>query len=71
MDIISESTIEEMITFVKQMRSKMVVGGENMGTDDFKSGRRSMINIEWTAKWPCNSLITTSGLPDMEDYYNY
>ncbi|CAF9936511.1 hypothetical protein IMSHALPRED_010790 [Imshaugia aleurites] len=70
-DIISESTTEELIAFVKQMRSKMVVGGEHMGTDDFKLGRRSMPNIEFTAKHPCNSLITKSGLTDMEGYYCY
>lgn len=70
-DIISESKTEEIMAFVKQMRSKMVVGGEHMGTDDFKLGRRSMIYIKWTIESPGNSLITKSGFSDMEGHYCY
>lgn len=68
MDIISESTHDQSIAFVKQMRSKMVVGGEQTGTDGFILGQRSMSTLEWTITHPANSLCTSSRYPDMESY---
>ena len=67
MDIISESTHEQNIAFVKQMRSKMVVGGEQMGTEDFLLGKRSMPSVSWTIRQPANSLLTGSKYPDVEE----
>ena len=68
MDIISESTDGQSIAFVKQMRSKMVVGGEQMGTDGLILGQRSMSTLEWTITHPANSLCTSPRYPDMESY---
>lgn len=68
MDIISESTDGQSIVFMNQMRSKMVMGGEQMGTDGFILGQRSMSTLEWTITHPTNSLCTSSRYPDMESY---
>lgn len=68
MDIISESTHDQIIAFVKQMRSKMLVGGEQMGTDGFILGESSMSTLEWTITHPAHSLCTSSRYPDMESY---
>ncbi|KAF6240733.1 hypothetical protein HO173_001406 [Letharia columbiana] len=67
MDIVSEDTSEEIIAFVRQLRSKMVVGGEQVGTESFTLGRRSIPSVSWTARDPPNSLATGSTLPDMEE----
>lgn len=69
MDIIGESTHEEHINFVKHLRSKMVVGGEQMGTEDFVLGEREIPCLKWTIGDPCNSLLTTSKYPDMEENF--
>ena len=71
MDVISESTPEQITTFVKEMRSKMVVGGEQMGSEGFRLGLRSMASIPWTANRPGNSLLTKPNIPDMERHYCY
>ena len=71
MDVISESTPEQITTFVKEMRSKMVVGGEQTGSEGFRLGLRSMASIPWTANNPRNSLLTKSNIPDMERHYCY
>lgn len=67
MGIVSENTSEEIIASVQQLRSKMMVGGEQMGTESFTLGRRSMPSVSWTARDPPNSLATVSTLPDMEE----
>lgn len=67
MDIIGESTHEQNIAFVKEMRSKMVVGGEQMGTEDFVLGQRSMLCIPWMIEERGNSLLTSSKYPDIEE----
>lgn len=67
MDIIGESTHKQNVAFVKEMRSKMVVGGEQMGTEDFVLGQRSMPCIPWTIEEPGNSLLTSSKYPEMEE----
>ncbi len=64
-DIIGESTSEETIAFVKEMRSRMVVGGEHIGTDSFVLGQRSTPHIDWTIKEPANSLLTSPNIVDM------
>ena len=69
MDIIGESTDEQNITFVRQMRSKMVVGGEQMGTEGFVLGKRPVPALEWTIADPCNSLLTSLEYPDMEESF--
>ena len=68
MDIINESTDDQNTAFVRQMRSKMVIGGgEQMGTvEGFVLGKRSIPALEWTVEDPCNSLLTSLGYPDME-----
>ena len=66
-DIIGESTHEQNIAFVKEMRSKMVVGGEQMGTEDFVLGKRDMPCISFTMPEPGNSLLTSSKYPEMEE----
>ena len=67
MDIISENTDEQSIAFVQQMRSKMVVGGEQMGTEGFVLGKRSIPSLKWTVREPANSLLTSSEYPDMDE----
>lgn len=67
MDLIGESTHEQNIAFAKEMRSKMVVGGEQMGTEDFVLGKRSMPCIWWTIETPGNSLRTSSRIPEMDE----
>ena len=69
MDIINESTDEQNIAFVQQMRSKMVVGGEQMGTEGFVLGKRPLPALKWTIKHPCNSLLTSLNYPDMEESF--
>lgn len=64
-DIISESTDEQNTEFVRQMRSKMVVSGEQMGTEGFVLGKRSIPALEWTIADPCNSLLTSSEYPKL------
>ena len=66
MDIISENTDEQNIAFVQQMRSKMVVGGEQMGTEGFVLGKRSIRSLKWTIREPGNSLLTSSEYPNMD-----
>ena len=68
-DIIGDSTDEENIAFVQQMRSKMVVGGEQMGTEGFVLGKRSIPEVEWANGYPRNSLLTSLNIPDMEENY--
>ena len=68
-DIIGESTDEQNTTFVQQMRSKMVVGGEQMGTERFVLGKRSIPALEWTIEEPCNTLLTSLQYPDMEENF--
>ena len=60
MDIISRNNDERNTAFVKLMRSKMVVGGEQMGTEGFIYGKRSMACIQLTIDNPMYSLHTTS-----------
>ena len=67
MDIITSSTHEETIAFVKHMRSRMVVGGEQVGTEDFKLRQRPSISLGWTARLPCISLVTHPDVPDIEE----
>ena len=69
MDIINQSTDEQNIAFVQQMRSKMVVGGEQMGTEGFVLGKRPLPALKWTIKHPCNSLLTSLDYPDMEESF--
>ena len=64
-DIIGDSTDEQNIAFVQQMRSKMVVGGEQMGTEGFVLGKRSIPEFEWTITDPCNSLLTSLEYPKL------
>ncbi len=65
MDIIGENTSEETIAFVKEMRSRMVVGGQHIGTGKFVLGQRSTPHIDWTIKEPANSLLTSPNIVDM------
>ena len=65
MDIIGDSTSEETIAFVREMRSRMVVGGEHTRTDNFVLGQRSTPGIEWTIEKPANSLLTSPNIVDM------
>ena len=65
MDIIGDSTSEETTAFVREMRDRMVVGGEHIGTDNFVLGKRPMPNIEWTIEEPANSLLTSPNIVDM------
>ena len=67
MDIITCSTHEETIAFVKHMWSRMVVGGDQMGTEDFILRQRPSISLGWTARLPCISLITHPNVPDIEE----
>ena len=69
MDIISMDSDERNTAFVKLLRSKMVVGGEQMGTEGFIYGKRPMACIEWTIRKPMNLLHTTSKYPDMEEHF--
>ena len=69
MDIIGDSTDEQHIAFVQQMRSKMVVSGKESGTEGFVLGKRSMPAIHWTIEKPCNSLLTSTEYPDMEESF--
>lgn len=66
-DIASQSTNEENINFVKQMRSKMVAGGDQMGTEGFTLGRRRLPGMHWS----CNTLSTSSNVPNMEENYRH
>lgn len=66
MDVISESTVEDITAFAKEMLSKMVVGGDQTGSKGFRTGRRSMASIKRTAEAPPNSLLTSSNIPDIE-----
>ena len=63
-DIASSSTDEESLALIKHLRSNMVVGGEQLGTEGFKIGRRPG---EWQ-KFE-NTLTTSSNIPDLEENY--
>ena len=65
LEIIGFNTSEEIIAFVKEMRSRMVVGGEHIGTGNFVLGQRSVPGVEWTIKKPGNSLLTSPNIVDM------
>lgn len=69
MDIIGQSTDEQNIAVVQQMRSKMVVSGEQMGTEGFVIGNRSVPALAWTMTSPCNSLLTSLKYPDLEQSF--
>ncbi|CAF9935561.1 hypothetical protein IMSHALPRED_010278 [Imshaugia aleurites] len=68
-DIKGMSTHEENVALAEQMRSKMVMGGEKMGTEGFMTGRRPLKYYEWTAHEHVNTLSTSAGVPDLEDSY--
>ena len=66
LDIITSSTNEESTVFVTLLRSKMVIGGEQMGTEDLIFGLRQFApdgNRWW------NSVKTTTRYSDMEEHY--
>lgn len=65
LDIVNESTHEQNIAFAKQMRSKMMVGSEQMGTEGFTVGRRQS-PYPWGVS---NTLTISSNIPDMEENY--
>ena len=69
MDIVNESTDEQNIAFVQQMRSKMVVSGKESGTEGFVLGKRSMPAVHWSIEKPCNSLLTSTEYPDIEESF--
>ena len=70
-DIATKSTDEQNIALVKHLRSKMVVGGEQMGTEGFTLTRRRIPNLGWCAGEVLNILSTSSRIPDMEENYRF
>ncbi len=66
LDVITDSTNEQNVAFVKLLRSQMVIGGEQMGTEDFVIGQRQMVCL---SKRLWNSLKTTARYPEMEEHY--
>lgn len=68
-DIAGESTHEENIALVKQMRTKMVLGGEQMGVEGITLGVRPLKYIAWTEYEPPNRLTTSPEILDLEDNY--
>ena len=69
LDIIGDSTDNENIAFAQQLRSRMVVGGGQMGTQGFVLGKRYIPTLDWTIEEPCNSLLTSLDILDMEEDY--
>ena len=67
MDIIGTNSREEQVTFVKEMRSRMMVGGEHTGTENFVFKERKIPGMELNLITPLNSLLTS---PDIVDMYN-
>ena len=47
----------------------MVVGGGQMGTQGFVLGKRYIPTLDWTIEEPCNSLLTSLDILDMEEDY--
>ena len=68
-DIATESTDEQNIALVKHLRSKMVVGGEQLGTEGFTLARGKIKNLGRTAKSVLNLLSTSSKIPNLEENY--
>lgn len=52
MDIISESTTEQNFAFVKQMRSKIIVGGEQIETDGLSLADDQSFSLSGWSKVP-------------------
>ena len=71
MDIFNWNTDEQNSAFVKEMRSRMVVGGEQMGTEDFTLGELDDPSFLWLNGISANSLLTTSRYTDMEENHDY
>ena len=51
MDIYTDSTEEEIGSFVKQVRSKMVVGGDQMGSEGFVFSSKYKHSDTWASRW--------------------
>ena len=68
-DIAGESTHEENIALVKQMRSNMVLGGKHMGVEGITLGVRPLKYIAWTEYTPPNRLTTSPEILDLEENY--
>lgn len=51
------------------MRSKMVLGGEQMGIEGITLGQRPLKYFEWTIDEPVNTLSTSAEILDLEENY--
>ncbi|CAD6583069.1 MAG: hypothetical protein ASARMPREDX12_001161 [Alectoria sarmentosa] len=69
-DIANESTHEANVALVKQMRSKMVLGGEQMEMKGITVGQRPPQYTEWTVDDELiNTLSTSAEILDLEENY--
>ena len=68
-DIATKSTDAQNIALVKHLRSKMVVGGEQLGTEDFTLARGNIKNLGCTSDSVLNLLSTSSAIPNLEENY--
>ena len=70
-DIATESTDEQNLALVKHLRSRMVVGGEQMGTEGFTLTRGRIPNLGWCQDEVLNLLTTSPNIPNLEENFHF
>lgn len=68
-DIATRSTHEQNIALVQHLRSNMVVGGEQLGTEGFTLARGKIKNLGATSDEVLHLLSTSSYIPNLEDSF--
>ena len=68
-EIAGTSTHEAHLALAKQMRSKMVLGGEQLGIEGITLGQRSLKRYEGTIDEPVNSISSSADILDLEESY--
>lgn len=68
-DIATQSTDEQNLELVKHLQSRMVVGGDQLGTEGFTLTRRKIPNLGWCQDLVLNILTTSPNIPNLEENF--
>lgn len=69
LDIANKSTNGQNIAFVKHLRSRMVVGGDQLATEGLTLTQRNIPNLGYCQNKVLNLLTTSPNIPNMEENY--